>query len=432
VIEPWRPRIGPVQVAAVALSLTLVVAVALLSRTLSPTGRPTTRSLPVLPPPTKSVVPVASASRIPPYHVGEPVPLGPASLVVAEAVAFPAPFVTGADEIDVRLRLDSAAEAVLGAFTLSFGLQSGGSGGIAPSRPTLSPDFPASSSLSGKARGEGYVGFVAAPAQGYLLLVRLETSPGSVATAAIDLGTPARRPTPSVVAPSPSPSVSPSVVDRGGLIADAVSTDVAGYAASRPGYRFSVVRASWIQPVVRCPAAGTDLYAATWVGLGTSPGDALRIGTSIRCGPDSTDPELRGWYRNGSAAAHVVPLTIRAGDQVVAQIEVVKGLFRVHLKNATTGKRYEQDVRHGSAQPVAYWLMDTLDSSDMRHLLPPFEAIRMTQDRAVGNGHDGGISDPGWNATRYTMTALNTGVVRLDPGELSSIGGAFTITRHWS
>ncbi len=201
-------------------------------------------------------------------------------------------------------------------------------------------------------------------------------------------------------------------------IADtALSSNWAGYAAHRSGVRFNRVLASWRQPRATC-VAGSQTYSAMWVGIGgfsTSAQALEQIGTEVDC-TASGAVSSGAWYELVPAPSNSIPMTIRPGDAMFAEVAVSGHNVTLSITDTTRHRSYKRTF-HPARVDVssAEWIVEAPSgcaSSGACQALPLTDfgstSFAFASARS-GTGHVGAISDRAWGTTKITLLPTGSG-----------------------
>jgi hypothetical protein len=179
-----------------------------------------------------------------------------------------------------------------------------------------------------------------------------------------------------------------------------ISPHWAGYVDS--GGSFTSVRATWVQPRVRCDRPNSS--ASFWIGLGgaTATADGLeQIGTSADCSENFL-VSYSAWYEliPVPAAPVDLPITVAPGDTISASISVGETTVTFAIRDLTTGKGFStrKKVRRLDLSS-AEWIAEAPAACvmDCRPLaLADFGAVTFSQAGAALDSRTGTIDDPGW------------------------------------
>jgi len=118
-----------------------------------------------------------------------------------------------------------------------------------------------------------------------------------------------------------------------------VTAHWAGYVARVDG-SVAHVSGRWVQPRIVCNRPNSS--AAFWVGLGGARAESERleqIGTSADCSA-GMHVSYSAWYELFPARAVEIPLLIRGGDVMSAEVGVVEDAVTLRLVNTSTGESF--------------------------------------------------------------------------------------------
>jgi Peptidase A4 family len=210
----------------------------------------------------------------------------------------------------------------------------------------------------------------------------------------------------------------------------AVSPHWAGYVAT--GGTFTAVRATWVQPRVRCERPNSS--ASFWIGLGgaTATADGLeQIGTAADCSENFL-VSYSAWYEliPVPAAPVQLPLAVRPGDTLSAEVSVRGGIVALAIRNVTTGKAFATRKTVGTVdRSTAEWIAEAPASCLVvcgPLPLADFGGVRFTHADATADSRSGPIDDAG---SAYQAMKLMTGEGQpaVLPSPLSPDGRSFSL-----
>lgn len=225
------------------------------------------------------------------------------------------------------------------------------------------------------------------------------------------------------------------------------SQNWSGYAVHQTGLTFRKVSGTWRQPQATC-SQGQQTYSAFWVGLGgfslTSTG-LEQIGTEVDC-TASGSPQLYAWYELVPATSQPVRMTIRAGDQLSATVEVLGSKVTLTLADRTSHASFTKTLSDRTIDVTsAEWIAEApsacLGNTRCRTLpLADFGSLQFTGAAVqTAGGRTGVISSPLWTTTKILLTSsasrfvsygtsANAGNAQSTPSALTSAGTAFAVT----
>lgn len=220
--------------------------------------------------------------------------------------------------------------------------------------------------------------------------------------------------------------VHPSMIDNTAVLALAPHTDKSlnwsGYVADGGGY--TAVSGSWVVPVVE---PGDTLAAdATWVGIGgVQNHNLIQAGTQAVVEPDGT-VEYQAWVEALPHESTPVPLLVRAGDIVSAELnEESPGYWHVSIRNITSGKKFETTMAYDSQHVSAEWIQE-MPTGNVFIALDNFHTLDFLSTSAVQKGK----TVTPFVAKARALTMVNgAGEPLAVPTTLSENGGAFRVQR---
>jgi Peptidase A4 family len=118
----------------------------------------------------------------------------------------------------------------------------------------------------------------------------------------------------------------------------------AGFVQRADGRPFSGIRATWSVPRIVCNRPSSSV--AFWVGLGgaTSRSRALeQIGTSVDCS-DRAAVSYSAWYEAYPSDAVDIPVVVRPGNVLTADVRVSGPRIVLTLVNDTTGASFAKQL----------------------------------------------------------------------------------------
>jgi Peptidase A4 family len=210
-----------------------------------------------------------------------------------------------------------------------------------------------------------------------------------------------------------------------------VSPHWAGYVTTANG-SFTAVRATWIQPHIRCDRP--DSAVAFWVGLGGATRYAQgleQIGTSADCS-DTLVPSYSAWSEVMPVPARPVELAISVtpGDRITAQISIEGMTLTLTLSNETTNEA----VATETTAPIldlssAEWIAEAPSFCLYQCTTLPlanFGRLTFTSATASDDAHTGPISDLAWTHQSIKLATTKKRPAAL-PSPLSADGRSFSI-----
>lgn len=202
--------------------------------------------------------------------------------------------------------------------------------------------------------------------------------------------------------------------------ASADSLNSSGYAVSRPGTRFRLVRATFFVPYLNC-ALSKGASSDEWVGLGGFVGKSVTVqqdGIQANCTPQGRST-YKAWFDMYPRPEVLSRIRVRGGDSVTASVyyDATTNNFRLSLVNNTTGGRFSVTRRCPAGMTCPAHSAEILSSAPThgsgRHLVVKpladygavsYAAIAIT-DR---DGQRGGLRSAFWGATRVIQTEADS------------------------
>ena len=114
--------------------------------------------------------------------------------------------------------------------------------------------------------------------------------------------------------------------------------------SSSAGTDFNKVRATWIQPVVRCEVA--HAWTVFWVGLDGWYNDTVEQGgSSAYCSSTGATPQYSLWWEMFPTNSIQTVLTIKAGDHITASVtySTTSSRFDIFVADTTTKKSFSRN-----------------------------------------------------------------------------------------
>jgi hypothetical protein len=224
--------------------------------------------------------------------------------------------------------------------------------------------------------------------------------------------------------------------------ADKDGSNWAGYVASAPHVSFTSVGATWVVPAVSC-TPGSPTYMSSWVGLGGDvTAEVEQIGTEADCDAGGL-AAYSAWLELVPTVSAGVNLELRPGDVIAASVAVRGHRVRLRLADQTTGVAFARDLTARSVDVgSAEWVVEPpavcagpSPPSCHASVLSSFGSVGFSRISATAAGHTGGVRDPHWTATAYSVAAdggarraRSTERLGATPSALSGGGRAFSVT----
>jgi len=198
--------------------------------------------------------------------------------------------------------------------------------------------------------------------------------------------------------------------------ASADSLNSAGYAASRGGTRFRLVRATFFVPFLNC-ALSKGAFSDDWAGLGGFVGKSVtvqQVGIQANC--DSAGRgAYRAWFDMYPHREMFSRIRVRAGDSVTASVfyDASTNRFNLALTDNTTGGRFAvtRGCPAGMTCPAlsAEIISSAPTRGSGRHLvvkpLADYGAVSYASIAITDrSGQRSGLRSAFWGATRILQT----------------------------
>ena len=220
--------------------------------------------------------------------------------------------------------------------------------------------------------------------------------------------------------------VAPVLVDNTALLAPAPQTNRslnwAGYVAD--GANITSVSGTWVVP----PVDSENRLAAdaTWVGVGGIKNlNLIQAGTQAVVDP-SGGVQYQAWVEGLPNESKPVALAVNPGDTMSATIsEESAGLWRISLRNLTTGKSYEMHMPYDSTHASAEWIQEK-PMGNVSIALDEFHHADFLSASMVQQG----VAMTPLEAHAHALTMVNAaGEVIAVPSMLDEHGSAFRVDR---
>jgi hypothetical protein len=204
------------------------------------------------------------------------------------------------------------------------------------------------------------------------------------------------------------------------------SLNWAGYADL--GATFDQVRGSWVQPDARCDEPGFH-GASFWVGLdGIVSSSVEQVGTEVDCSGGAADSFA--WFEMFPSPPVRMPLDVRPGDRVSAQVEADGTSFELRIDDLTSGRSFTQHAESSAPRSSAEWIVEApvdCGSSGCAPVpLTNFGSVTVAPDSVRGDGHEGPINGKRWSD--FAIVMVNPlGQVKAQTSALFQAGHAFEV-----
>ena len=184
--------------------------------------------------------------------------------------------------------------------------------------------------------------------------------------------------------------------------------------------RFKAISGQWVVPTATQKVGGRAEHSSTWIGIGggclttactVTDNTLIQTGTEQDVATNGT-ASYSTWYELIPAPSLSTPLAARPGDVMSASIaEVVPTVWKIVLKNVTTGKSWSTTVPYTSTYGSAEWIEET--------------------PLTFGTGGAGLSAMPNLGSVHFDLAKINGANAALKPAErmqLVSTSGAVVAT----
>lgn len=261
--------------------------------------------------------------------------------------------------------------------------------------------------------------------------------------------TPSPTPTPTATpAPTPTPLPAPTATPaqdfpgcpgktRSGHPVGAsrlsISRNWAGYVATSSAGGASCVEATWVEPSISCPSAGTRAVAI-WVGIGGFSEAALvQIGTEASC---RNGAAVRvSWRESLPQEKSVVPtdLEVNAGDRIHAQVLWLGGSrYRLSMINLSNSEAFSMELSNRSLRRMSTeWVVEApavgCPSGCQILSMPRFSTVTFSNVATTWRGILQPLDGPSFIHQRIRMVNAG-GSTRAEVTSTSRDGHTFKVT----
>jgi len=226
-----------------------------------------------------------------------------------------------------------------------------------------------------------------------------------------------RLPGPLIRLPQPPGTPPPLGGSSGGI----QSQNWSGYVTT--GGPFTSVQATWVQPAIS-PTSVDGSHVAFWVGLdGDGSSTVEQIGTDSSCNGGVVS--YVAWYEMYPANAHVIALTVHAGDELTASVAFGTS-FTLTLTDQTTGQSFTTVKTLTAAQRLSAEII-TEAPSTATSVLPLADFGLVDFSACTVNGQSLSAFDP---VPIYMVTS--GGTWEIGPSALGSDGESFSVAADHS
>ena len=131
-----------------------------------------------------------------------------------------------------------------------------------------------------------------------------------------------------------------------------------GYTVTGVNDSVSDVKGSWIVPAIQGDCSTQNQYASFWVGIdGYNSNTVEQIGTDSDC--QNGSPTYYAWYEFYPHFAYNIPLNIKPGDVVSAEVSYSGGKFTVAITDRRTGQTWSTTQKAPNAKrSSAEWIIE--------------------------------------------------------------------------
>ena len=209
-----------------------------------------------------------------------------------------------------------------------------------------------------------------------------------------------------------------------------VTRSWAGYVVRTQGGSFAEVKGSWVQPQIVCNRPGSS--AAFWIGLGGANADSEaleQVGTSADCSGAALVSHS-AWYQLFPAPPVELPLTIRPGDTIAAEVAVSGRTVTLALRNLSTRSSFSTERWMRSPETdSAEWIVEAPSACFVTCTQLPladFDRVSFTNASATAGAETGTIGSAAWSKRRLQM-GTGRGSLLAAPMTLSADGSRFDV-----
>ena len=204
--------------------------------------------------------------------------------------------------------------------------------------------------------------------------------------------------------------------------------------SSTAGTDFNKVRATWIQPVVRCEVA--QAWTVFWIGLdGWYDGTVEQGGSSAYCPSAGATPEYDIWWEMYPTNSIQTVLTIKPGDHITASVtySTTSSRFAIFVADTTTKKSFSRSELCASdlvcERSSADFITEDVGRSGAGSYFPLADYGTMSYNNASAvdtSGKSGSISSDAWLNAAVTEKSGSTTYAKVSP--LRDSGTSFSTT----
>jgi hypothetical protein len=208
-----------------------------------------------------------------------------------------------------------------------------------------------------------------------------------------------------------------------------------GYAVTGVNDSVSDVKASWKVPAIQGACSSQNQYASFWVGIdGYNSNTVEQIGTDSDC--QNGLATYYAWYEFYPHFPYNIPMTIKPGDVMSAEVSYSGGKFTVSITDVSTGRTWFTSQKIPNAKrSSAEWIIEAPSSGGILPLAnfgtvdfgQHYTHISATCDATVG-GASGPVGSAAFGASlvEITMVASDGTTVMSQPSGLLTDEESFT------
>lgn len=216
------------------------------------------------------------------------------------------------------------------------------------------------------------------------------------------------------------------------------SNNWSGYnqgALEQGGKLFHAISGYWIVPTATAHTKGQAEYSSDWVGIGGGCVDAgctVTDGTLIQTGTEqdvssSGAASYSAWYELIPAPSlTITSMKIHPGNRMFASIATIASnadVWKITIKDVTTGQSFTTTVPYSSTQDTAEWIEETpLVIGTNGGLAPLPNLTKPAFDNATVNGVSAGLK-----ASEEIQLVNSSGKVIADPSAPDSDKNGFNV-----
>jgi hypothetical protein len=194
----------------------------------------------------------------------------------------------------------------------------------------------------------------------------------------------------------------------------------AGYSLFAQTGSFSTAAGNWTEPSADC--ADHNALALIWVGLDDNGYHLEQAGSFVDCRGGSLAQSF--WFEMWPHDPVSIPLPIKSGDRVGAEVRYASGHFILTVHNYSDGASWSTSQPGKYARIRAQWLVEAPLPFDLAPLgSVTFSGISVTDSV----GHHGGINAGTWAISRLNMVRGHKPALAVTGATVKS-GQAFRVT----